>query len=106
SAVLLPWTALRRHRELRALDGRQWRLSLLAGVLLAAHFATWVPSVVLSSVASSTALVATQPVWAALLARAAGRRVPRGVWAGIAVAVLGAALLSGADVRLSGRALL
>jgi drug/metabolite transporter (DMT)-like permease len=105
STVLVPWSALRRRAELRSLDRRHWRLSLLAGLLLAGHFAAWVPSVVLSSVASSTALVATQPVWAALIARAQGRRVARGVWAGIAVAVLGVGLLSGADVRLSGRAL-
>src|SRR5262249_22262678 len=52
-----------------------------------------------------TALVATQPVWAALLARAQGRRVPRGVWVGIVLAVLGAGMLTGADLRLSGRAL-
>ncbi len=105
-AVLLPWAALRRRSELRALDRRHWWLSLLAGLLLAGHFATWVPSVVLSSVASSTALVATQPVWAALIARARGRRVSGRVWLGIVVSVLGAALLTGADVRLSGRALL
>jgi drug/metabolite transporter (DMT)-like permease len=105
SGLLLPWALLRRRAELRALDRRQWWLSVLAGALLAGHFGTWVPSVTLSSVASATALVATQPVWAALLARAQGRRVSRGVWVGIAVAVLGAALLTGADVQLSGRAL-
>lgn len=106
SGVLLPFALLRRHAELRGLDRRQWGLCLLAGALLAGHFATWVPSVTLTSVASSTALVATQPVWAALLARAAGRPVRRQVWVGIGVAVAGAALLTGADVSLSGRALL
>jgi drug/metabolite transporter (DMT)-like permease len=105
-AVLLPWAALRRRSEFRALDRRHWRLSLLAGLLLAAHFGTWVPSIVLSSVASSTALVCTQPVWAALIARAQGRRVSHRTWVGIVVAVLGAVLLTGADVRVSGRALL
>jgi drug/metabolite transporter (DMT)-like permease len=105
TAVLLPVAGLRRRAELRRLERRHWRLSLLAGLLLAAHFGTWVPSVTLTSVASSTALVATQPVWAALLARAQGRRVPRGVWVGIGVAVLGAGMLTGADFRLSGRAL-
>jgi drug/metabolite transporter (DMT)-like permease len=106
SGVLLPVALLRRHAELRALNRRQWGLCLLAGVLLAGHFATWVPSVTLTSVASSTALVATQPVWAALLARALGRQVGRSVWLGTAVAVVGAVLLTGADVTLSGRALL
>lgn len=102
--VLLPVALLRNRAELRGLDRRVRRLPLLAGGLLAAHFAAWVPSVTLTSVASSTALVATQPVWAALIARAAGRRVSRGVWVGILVSVAGAALITGADVTLSGRA--
>lgn len=102
--LLLPYALLRNRAELRSLDRRMWRLSLLAGVLLAAHFATWVPSVTLTTVASSTALVATQPVWAALLARAAGRQVGRQAWVGIGLAVTGAALITGADVSLSARA--
>src|SRR5207253_8651210 len=75
-------------------------------VLLAGHFSTWVPSISLTSVASATALVATQPVWAAVIARAMGRRVRAAVWVGIVGAVAGAALLTGADISLSGRALL
>jgi drug/metabolite transporter (DMT)-like permease len=105
-AAVVPVALLRRGGELRGLDRRQWGLSLLAGALLAGHFATWVPSVTLTTVASSTALVATQPVWAALLALATGRSVGAAVWFGIAIAVLGAALLTGADMSLSGRALL
>jgi drug/metabolite transporter (DMT)-like permease len=105
-AVLVPIALARRLPELRALERRQWALCVLAGALLAGHFATWVPSVTLTTVASSTALVATQPVWAALLARGLGRQVRAGVWVGILVAVVGAALLTGADVSLSGRALL
>jgi drug/metabolite transporter (DMT)-like permease len=106
SLALLPVVLLRSRAELRALGSRDWLLCLVAGVFLAAHFAAWVPSVKLTSVASATALVATQPVWAALLARAAGRRVPAGVWLGIVVSVSGAALLTGVDFSLSGRALL
>ena len=103
--LLLPVALLRRRAELRALDRRQWGLCALAGALLAGHFAAWVPSVTLTSVASSTALVATQPVWAALLARVTGRHVRPSIWLGIAVAVAGAVLLTGADLSLSGRAL-
>lgn len=106
-AVVLPTGLLRRHNraELRGLTGREWRLCLLSGVFLAAHFATWVPSISLTTVASSTALVSTQPVWTAFLVRLQGRRVATGVWVGIGVAVAGVALLSGADLALSGRAL-
>jgi drug/metabolite transporter (DMT)-like permease len=106
SLTLLPVALLRARTELATLTRREWLLCLLAGLLLAAHFATWVPSVRLTSVASATALVATQPVWAALLARAAGRRVSPGVWLGIAVSVTGAGLLTGVDFAFSGRALL
>jgi len=94
------------REELRGLDGRERRLALLAGVFLAVHFATWVPSLTYTSVASATALVATQPVWAALISRAQGYDVGRRVWTGIAVAVAGAVLLTGADLQVSGRALL
>jgi drug/metabolite transporter (DMT)-like permease len=92
-------------RPALALRGRERRLALLAGGLLALHFATWIPSLSFTSVASSTALVATQPVWAALVARARGERIPALGWAGIWVSVLGAALLTGIDLHFSVRAL-
>jgi drug/metabolite transporter (DMT)-like permease len=95
----------RRRRELRALGSGERRLAAVAGLFLAAHFATWVPSLAFTSVASSVALVATQPVWAALIARWRGEHVPRMVWWGIAVAMAGAVLLTGVDLSISPRAL-
>lgn len=105
SGVLVPVVLARCRGELRRLGVREWRLALLAGALLAAHFAVWVPSLRYTSVASATALVATQPVWAALFATMRGQVVSRRVWGGIALAVSGAALLSGVDLSLSSRAL-
>jgi drug/metabolite transporter (DMT)-like permease len=81
------------------------RLSRISGLLLAAHFATWVPSLSYTSVASSVALVATQPVWAALIAHRRGEHVARGTWVGIGLAFSGAMLLTGVDVSISSRAL-
>jgi drug/metabolite transporter (DMT)-like permease len=92
--------------ELRGLGRRETLLSVGAGVLLAAHFATWIPSLSFTTVASSVALVATQPVWTALLARARGEHVARGTWAGIALALAGALALTGVDVTVSSRAVL
>jgi drug/metabolite transporter (DMT)-like permease len=106
SAVLLPWSIATRREELRGLDRRERRLALVAGLMLALHFGTWIPAISYTSVASATALVATQPVWAALIARARGERVSRRVWLGIAIAVTGALLLTGADLTVSGKALL
>ena len=94
-----------RRREARGLDRRERRLALVAGLFLAAHFATWVPSLAFTSVASSVALVATQPVWAALIARWRGDHVPRLAWWGIGSAMVGAVLLTGVDLSISPRAL-
>lgn len=104
SGVLVPWALWRAGGELRSLSRRELRLSVVAGLLLAAHFATWIPSLSYTSVASSVALVAVQPVWAALIARWRGERIPGSGWAGIWVAVAGAALLSGIDFSISARA--
>ena len=105
AAVVLPFALIRNRAELRGLAPREWRLAIAAGFLLAAHFATWIPSLRYTTVASSTALVATQPVWSALLARGRGAVISRSAWIGIVLAVLAAALLTGIDVRVSGRAL-
>ena len=99
-----PYALLRHRRELFGLSRRELRLALVSGVLLSLHFATWVPSLTLTSVASSTALVATQPVWAALIARASGHPVPRQAWVGMAIAFAGVLVITGVVVSLSGRA--
>jgi drug/metabolite transporter (DMT)-like permease len=102
--VMLPFVAVRRRDEVRRISRREWWLIVGAGALLAAHFATWVPSVKYTSVASATALVASQPVWAALIARARGAAISRSAWTGIVLSVVGAALLTGLDFRVSDRA--
>ncbi|MDX6216231.1 MAG: hypothetical protein QOG99_1815 [Frankiales bacterium] len=106
AGVLLPVALVRNRSELRGLTGRERRLALLAGLMLALHFATWIPALSHTSVASATALVATQPVWSALIGTVRGERIGRQVWLGIAVSLAGALLLTGADLRVSGDALL
>ena len=67
--------ALWRHRgELRRMGRRAVALSAASGALLAVHFGTWLPSLHMTSVASSTALVTTTPIWTALLLRLRGHR--------------------------------
>jgi len=106
SSVTGLWVAWRCRGELRALSGAQWRLIVLAGLLLGAHFAAWVPSLRLTTVASSTALIATQPIWAALIARLRGARIPGQAWVGIGVAIAGVVVLAGVDVRIDPRSLI
>ena len=106
--LLVPVAAVRRRDELRSLFGparREGLYCVLAGLALAGHFATWVPSSKLTAVATATALVATQPVWQGLIAVGQGRRLGGWTWAGIALAVAGAGLATGADLHASGTAL-
>ncbi|MEP6598974.1 MAG: DMT family transporter [Actinomycetota bacterium] len=98
--------SVRSHRELRALPARSWRLSALAGVALAAHFGLWIPSVTMTSIASSVALVSTQTVFTAGIAQLSGRTLPRLAWLGMVLATVATALITGADVGHSWRAVL
>ncbi|GAA1904312.1 DMT family transporter [Streptomyces sodiiphilus] len=104
---LAPVVALRGRlrRELARLDRRTWLLSLAAGAALAAHFALWLPSLHLTSVASSVALVTTTPIWTTVLLRLRGHRPPAQVWLGTAVAFAGVIMLTGVDLTVSARAL-
>lgn len=105
-AALTPITAGPRRAELRALRGRSGLFAVLAGLALALHFATWMPSVQLGSVATATALVATQPVWQGLIAAAQGRRPSAAGWLGIGLAVAGTAWATGLDLGVSAQAVL
>ncbi len=106
SAATAPWVLARRRLELRRMTRHEWWLVASAGLLLGAHFAAWIPSLRFTTVASSTALVATQPVWAALIARQRGVAIPRAAWVGIAVSLLGVLILTGIDVSVDPRHLI
>ena len=106
SAATAPWVLWRRRAEVAGLSRREWRLIIAAGLLLGAHFATWIPSLRFTTVASSTALVATQPVWAALIARARGAVIPRSAWVGIGISLVGVLVLTGIDLSVDPRHLI
>jgi drug/metabolite transporter (DMT)-like permease len=100
------WVLVRDRHSLRRLTRRELKLTTLAGIFLGLHFATWIPSLAFTSVAASTALVATQPIWAAFIARARGIRIAPAAWVGIFIALSGVIFLTGVDVRLDSRHLI
>src|SRR4051794_9487412 len=106
AAVLLPGLLVRGRGALTGLRIRDLRSSALAGLFLAAPFAGWLPSLSLTLVAASIALVTTTPIWTALAARIAGVRLPTAVWWGLALAVVGAALIAGVDFAVSREAVI
>lgn len=65
--ILLPIVLIRSRQELRTLQ-REMILAVLSGAFLAFHFATWISSLVYTTVASSVVLVSTAPLWVALFA--------------------------------------
>lgn len=104
AGAMAPYAIWRHRAELRAMRRPDWAAALGGGLALAAHFATWMPSLTMTTVASATAFVAAQPVFAALIALLRGEHVSRRAWLGIVIAVAGVAALSGADLYVSRRA--
>jgi len=106
AVVLLPYVGARYRAELRGASRSTLLLALLAGVFLAAHFGTFLPSLRYTAVSSATALMCSQTVWAALFARLLGERLPGRAWFGIALALASVLLLTGVDFTISTRALI
>jgi drug/metabolite transporter (DMT)-like permease len=74
-------------------------MPVVAGAFLALHFATWISSIRLTSIASSVLLVSTTPVFIAVAAWALQHeRFARSTWIGIGVALAGTALIGGGDL--------
>jgi drug/metabolite transporter (DMT)-like permease len=61
--VLVPWAVATQRAQLRSVTRPQLGLVVASGLMLAAHFGTWVSSLKLTSVASATALVCLQAGW-------------------------------------------
>jgi drug/metabolite transporter (DMT)-like permease len=105
-ALAMAPVALTRNRaELLGLSRADRNRSLVAGVCLAGHFATWVTSLHYTSVASATALVCLQVAWVVVIARIGGEPIAGRVVAGLVVALGGVVVVSGVDVTVSSRAL-
>ena len=87
------------HRLTR--EGAKW--SFIAGLVLAAHFVGFFMAMRMTSVAAGTAIVALQPLFAALYVKMGGGVIPSSVWIGMFVAFAGVLLISGVDLHLSMR---
>src|SRR5262245_58417430 len=92
--ILLPvaWPSLR--AEAPRLPAQRLRLALLSGACLALHFGSWITSLAYTSVASSTVLVTTNPIWVGLASLLLLReRVATAGIAGIALSIAGTLLI-------------
>lgn len=95
AVALLPFAG----KGLRAMRPRQAWLPGVAGVFLAAHFALWITSLELTTVAASVLLVTSSPAFVALIAWWLFKeRLVRVAWLGILLTVVGAGLVVGGDL--------
>jgi drug/metabolite transporter (DMT)-like permease len=95
SLMTLPF-ALRHSRDKA---GVKW--AVVAGVVLALHFVGFFLAMRMTSVAAGTALVALQPIFAALFVKLSGGHIPSTAWLGMVVSFIGVALVSGVDLQIS-----
>jgi len=100
--LVLPVTGGLATRERSAVKRDEALLMVGSGLLLAAHFWTWIASLRFTTVASSVVLVSLKPIFVWGLAALWLHEHPsrREGW-GIAVAVVGATLIGIGDARLS-----
>lgn len=100
SLLTLPFAL--RHRADR--NGVKW--SVIAGILLATHFIGFFLAMRWTSVAAGTALVALQPIFAAIFVKMTGGHIPSKAWFGMFVSFSGVLLISGVDLHISVRSFL
>jgi drug/metabolite transporter (DMT)-like permease len=99
SLVLLPYAWATRRDEIRSLVRREWVLLVVSGVFLGLHFATWIASLGMTSVASSVVLVSMGPVFVGLGSWLLLRERPSlAVGAGIVLAAAGSVIISFGDL--------
>jgi len=103
SLITLPF-AIRHVRLKSNHEGLKW--AAIAGVILALHFYGFFLAMRMTTVAAGTAIVALQPIFAALFVKFSGGHIPSRAWFGMIVSFLGVLLISGIDLQISLRSFL
>ncbi|CAB4576429.1 unannotated protein [freshwater metagenome] len=98
--VMLPF-ALKRKEWQTSAQRNAIKWSAISGVLLALHFICFFLAMRMTSVATGTALTATQPIFAALFIKLSGGHIPRRAWSGMFIAFASVLLITGVDLSMS-----
>lgn len=105
AAVMAGPVLVRQPRQFGRVTGSEFRWSLAAAVALALHFACFITSLQLTSVAAATALVCLQSGWIAVFQLFRGVRHRWQVLAGLGLAFGGVVAITGFDMGSSPQAL-
>ncbi|MEW6178324.1 MAG: EamA family transporter [Chloroflexota bacterium] len=99
SLILLPFSMNRAHQDFKHLTPLERGHIFLAGIFLAIHFAVWIFSLELTSVASSVVLVTTTPLWVAIFSPLfLKERMKKEVWWGLGLAIVGGVIVAASEM--------
>ncbi|WP_062286107.1 DMT family transporter [Arthrobacter alpinus] len=98
-------TAISSPGFLKSLTRSELKYTAIAATALAFHFACFVTSVKMTTVAAATALVCLQAAWIALFQWLQGSKPPRPVLMGLGTAMVGVVVITGFDMGVSREAL-
>ncbi|NMO95875.1 DMT family transporter [Paenibacillus lemnae] len=99
AVIMIPF-GWKHRRGISIISIREWMLLAVSGIMLAVHFLLWMGSLNWTSVASSTIILAMQPIFVMIGAFILFReRTRAAALAGMAIAFLGVFLLMGAGIQ-------
>jgi drug/metabolite transporter (DMT)-like permease len=98
---ILPLAIRKSLPEILRLKGKILILTLLSGVFLGFHFATWITSLDYTSISNSVVLVTSQPVFVAILSHLLLKeKINLTILFAILLALLGSFIISGGDFQI------
>lgn len=93
--VITPIAILKYKTQLFQIKKSDLKFLTLAGLFLAIHFAAWIISLELTSIASSVVLVTTTPLWVALFSPIFLKEKNNpSIWVGLLLAIAGSSLVA------------
>ena len=104
--IILPILLIRNLEELKKISKKDFLLSLVSGIALAAHYSLWFQSLKYTSVASSTVIVTLQPLFSIVAGYFIFKeRYTKLAILGFIIAIVGSVIIGWGDFRVSAYAL-
>lgn len=99
--LLLPIIIKGHKKEISNVSKRTFMWCFISGVFLALHFTTWMTSIKITSIASSTTLVNTHPIFIVMGSILFLKvKYPRVILFSIGIALTGSVIISGSDMLI------
>lgn len=105
AAALSPLMIIEGRRNSPLLTRDEVPLMIMSGVALAVHFMTWIESLYLTTVAASTTLVSTYPIFTLLMGGLMGEKAGNRSRIGVLIAFTGVVLITSPEFLINPRAL-